>query len=366
VAGQDSVQATVYRNKVYWFWGDTQRMDYPLGLFRMAGATTPTFDPDDPDSDPASGIKFEYFVGQDGFVRAMMPLRERPEGVIWLDGLCVVPDDKGVDRLIGHYSRRKGLTEEYEHGIAQFQDDRAEFESIKQLPLTETWRRPSGHPILMTEKGVTWLLFGSPTPNVRVRATLEDVIDPEQYQAYTCVKAEAGADSLKPDIGPNGEPMWRWQVELPPVDSRTESQWVRDGWIQPAHARFYPADAASPSDRVTLHSGSVRWNSYRQRWVLIAGQVFGKPSMLGEVWYAEAQHPTGPFAKAVRIVTHDRQSFYNVCHHDFLDRADGRMIHFEGTYTADFSGNPVKTPRYNYNQVLYRLDLDESALQSAH
>jgi hypothetical protein len=41
VAGQDSIQATVYRDRVYWFWGDTSRMNYPLGLFRMAGATTP-------------------------------------------------------------------------------------------------------------------------------------------------------------------------------------------------------------------------------------------------------------------------------------------------------------------------------------
>ena len=40
------------------------------------------------------------------------------------------------------------------------------------------------------------------------------------------------------------------------------------------------------------------------------------------------------------------------------DRAVGRLIHFEGTYTNDFSGNPDKTARYNYNQVLYRLDLD--------
>ena len=42
VGGQDSVQAAVYKNKIHWFWGDTQRMDYPLGLFRVAGATTPT------------------------------------------------------------------------------------------------------------------------------------------------------------------------------------------------------------------------------------------------------------------------------------------------------------------------------------
>ena len=62
VAGQDSVQAAVYRGKVYWFWGDTQRMDYPLGLFRMAGATTPVPDPKDPKSDPAAGIAYDYFV----------------------------------------------------------------------------------------------------------------------------------------------------------------------------------------------------------------------------------------------------------------------------------------------------------------
>jgi hypothetical protein len=87
--------------------------------------------------------------------------------------------------------------------------------------------------------------------------------------------------------------------------------------------------------------------------------------LLGEVWYAEANDPTGPFAKAVRVATHDRQSFYNVCHHSFLDREGGRLIHFEGTYTNEFSGNPEKTPRYNYNQVLYLLDLDAAALHPA-
>jgi hypothetical protein len=109
----------------------------------------------------------------------------------------------------------------------------------------------------------------------------------------------------------------------------------------------------------------VRWNAFRKRWVLVAGQHGGRPSHLGEVWYAEAAHPTGPFVKAVKVVTHDRQSFYNVCHHPFLDRDGGRVVHFEGTYTADFSGNPHRTPRYEYNQVLYRLDLDAPAMRPA-
>jgi hypothetical protein len=367
VAGQDSVQAAVYRGKVYWFWGDTLRMDYPLGLYRMAGATTLLPDPNDPASDPAGGIAFDYFVDpRTGFARAMMPLPQRPEGVVWVSAVFTVPDEKGVERLVGHYSRRKGLAGEYEQGIAVFDDTRAVFEPAKQLPLSETWRRPSGHPILLEEGGKKWLLFGSPTPNVRVPATLKDVLDPAQYEAFTCAKVGRGGRPSVPDLGADGRPAWRWQKALPPLSSKAEHSWVKAGKLKAAHARFCPADDADPTERVVLHSGSVRWNRYRKRWVLLAGQAGGKPSPLGEVWYAEAVHPTGPFARAVKVVTHDRQTFYNVCHHAFLDRAGGRVIHFEGTYTNDFSGNPERTPRYNYNQVLYRLDLGAAALRPAH
>ncbi len=363
VAGQDSVQAAVYQGKVFWFWGDTLRMDYPLGLFRMAGATTPTFDPKDPKSDPAAGIAFDYFVDKKtGFAREMMPLPERPEGVVWVGALAIMPDEKGADKLVAHYSRRKGLEGEFEQGIAVYDDARNIFEPVKQLPLTETWRRPSGHPIPFDEKGTKWLLFGSPTPNVRVPATLKDVLDPDQYEAFTCMKP---GDKNEPDVGHDGAPVWRWQKKLPPMDSKTERELLKAGKIKPEHARFCPANAANPADRVLLHSGTVRWNAYRKRWVLVAGQLFGTRSTLGEVWYAEADHPTGPFLTAVLVVTHDKQTFYNVCHHAFLDRDGGRTIHFEGTYTNEFSGNPVKTPRYNYNQVLYRLDLDSPALKPA-
>lgn len=362
VAGQDSIQAAVHRGRIYWFWGDTQRMSYPLGLFRMAGATTPLPNAKDPASDPAAGIPYDYFVDKTGFARAMMPLPERPEGVVWVGAVFVVPDENGADKLVGHYSRRKGLEGEYEQGIAIFNDEKSIFESARQLPLAETWRRPSGHPIVFEEGDTRWLLFGSPNPNVRVRATLKDVLDPSRYEAFTCVKAGQGKAAML-DLGEDGKPNWRWQKELPPVDSKTEASWIKAGKLKPELARFCPADAANDAERTTLHSGSVRWNAHRQRWLLVAGQIGGKSSHLGEVWYAESSQPTGPFAQAVKVVTHDRQTFYNVCHHDFLDRDGGRLIHFEGTYTNDFSGNPLRTPRYNYNQVLYRLDVDAEGLR---
>ena len=87
--------------------------------------------------------------------------------------------------------------------------------------------------------------------------------------------------------------------------------------------------------------------------------------MLGEIWYAEAHHPTGPFRKARKIVTHEQYSFYNPAHHDFLDQDGGRTIFFEGTYTAEFSGNKNPTPRYDYNQIMYQLDLDDERLKAA-
>jgi hypothetical protein len=343
VAGQDSVQAVPYKGEIYWFWGDTNRMSYPLGLLRTSGAKTPI------KLDPTVGIAFDYFTDKTGFSRAMMPLLERPQGVIWVDGVCTVRDEKGQEKLIAHYSRRKGLVDEIEHGIAVFDDERAILVLRVELPLTEKWRHPYGHAETFTEGGKSWLLFGNPALNVRVPATFSDVLDPKRYEAFTC----ASKNGINTDDA--GKPVWRWQSELPPMNSEKEAALVKAGKLKAEHARFYPANVQNPKERVRLHSGTVRWNAYSKRWIMLAGQIGGKSSLLGEVWYAAANHPTGPFKDAMPIVTHNKQTFYNVCHHAFLDR--GRYVHFEGTYTNSFSGNPDRTPRYDYNQVLYRLDL---------
>jgi hypothetical protein len=366
VAGQDSIQAAVYRDKIYWFWGDTQQMKYPLGIFRTCGATS-----EPPEAQGASfrleaGIPYDYFVNpSSGFVRNMIPIPERPEGVVWISGVCTVPDESGAERLVAHYSRRKGLVDELEQGIAVFDDDRAIFEPAVQLPLEETWRHLTGHPVRVAMSGESWLVFGNPAPNVRVRARLNSVLNPKEYEAFTCAKPSPGGRITEPDLDADGKPKWRWQRDLPPVDSKQEHEWIKQGKLSPASARFCPANVQDSAERILLHSGTVNWNSYRQRWILVAGQFGGKSSLLGEVWYAEATEPTGPFLQAVRVATHDRMTFYNVCHHRFLDGDGGRVIHFEGTYTNEFSGNPHQTARYNYNQVLYRLDLSTEGLRGA-
>ncbi|WP_197231596.1 hypothetical protein [Novipirellula artificiosorum] len=45
-------------------------------------------------------------------------------------------------------------------------------------------------------------------------------------------------------------------------------------------------------------------------------------------------------------------------HPPFTD-SDASILLFEATYTHTFANDPPITPRHDYNQVLYRLDLDE-------
>ena len=178
------------------------------------------------------------------------------------------------------------------------------------------------------------------------------------YEAWTC----AGKDG--PRRRADGTLDFVWRKDAPPIESPEEATWLRRGLIKLEECRVTPVDIATNA-RITLHEGSVCWNPYRQRWVLIAVQQGGKSSFLGEVWYAEATAPTGPWTRAVKIVTHDRYSFYNPTQHPFFDEDGGRRIYFEGTYSFTFSGRKDRTPHYDYNQILYRLDLTDPRLKDA-
>ncbi len=364
VVGQDSIQAAIYRDRQYWFWGDTSRAAFPLGLFRTAGATTPPFVAGRDSLD--RGLPYEYFVERDsGFARAMIPYPQQKDGVIWISGVSVVPDAKGTERMVCRYSRRKGLAEQLEHGIAVFDDERQVFVPVTQLPLEETWRHIDSHPVVVEDAGTRWLMWGDAVANARVPATYEAVIDPGQYEAFTCLKSGATRESPAVERGADGMLEWRWDRGARPLNGEQEQRLLKAGLIQPDEARMSPAAVGEEGKRIRLAFGTVRFNAHRNCWVLISGQHGGTSSFLGEVWYSEGPSPTGPFARAVKIVTHAGQSFYNVCHHDQLDEQGGRIVHFEGTYTNSFTKNVAPTPRYEYNQVLYRLDLETPALQGA-
>jgi hypothetical protein len=165
--------------------------------------------------------------------------------------------------------------------------------------------------------------------------------------------------------------LFRPWVQLPCRDHHTSSHpflhdgywylypWLRvpNDWnaIQDSNL-WEKRDVQLPTDN--MRPSCVVWNEHRQRWVLLLENT-------GDVYYAEAEQPEGPYDEPVKIIHHDRYNFYNVATHTFFNEDGGRTIYLEGTYTDTFSGATEKTPRYNYNQVMYRLRLDDPRLQAA-
>ena len=316
VFGCDSVQDSVHDGRHFWLWGDTTLPHYPLGVFDGTSATTDLrpltkFEP------PVK-LQLNYFRDEQEKPRgvAKMP----GSGPTWVTGYVSLPDKTGKSRLVGSYCKVKPPLEAYEWGLCVWDDAAEAFEPHKII-----WTKadgidrplvPEGHPALWTdEDGLEWLLIGNPLPTFRCPATFEDWEEVRKWEALTpqaTLKAADGSGDVKP------------------------------------------------------HSGSIAHNAFRKRWVTVFMQHFGKPSAFGELWYAEADRPTGPWGPAVKILTHENYTFYNPRLHPEFTPEGSPILLFEGTYTQQFADKPEPTARYDYNQILYRLDLDDEQLAPAH
>jgi hypothetical protein len=363
VMGQDSVQTAVLNDRIYWFWGDTNQLAYPLGQFGTSTATSPL--PGRGGLAPSAGVNLTYAVNDKGFSRKAFQFDE--PGVVWLDGLTVLPESNSEQpEIVGHFSCREGLVKQLEHGLCRFDPGSSTFTRLAVLPEdARLFAQGQAFPA-KGDDGQDYVYFATAYPCLRVRARQGYFCDHTQYEAFTPLKAGSTLDEDHPDLerDAGGNVVWAWKRDTAALTAEAEHKLIKAGHLRPEEAHWQTVDAAT-GDRVQMHAGSVRWNEHRQRYVMISSQVYGKPSMLGETWYAESQRPEGPWTKAVRIVTHDKYSFYNPTQHAFFDEDGGRVIYFEGTYTHTFSGNPVPTPRYDYNQVMYRLDLDDERLAPA-
>ena len=354
VLGSDSVVTAIFRNRIHWFWGDTNRPSYPLGNFHVPGATSQR--PGTGGLDPETGVNLEYFLGRDGFAR---PTAKLPgQGPTWINGLVTLTDSRGHERLFGMYVKIKPPLTIYQRGLIEFDANKQKWTKIVEFDLKAPLF-PFGHPLKRTENGVDYICFGDPFPLVRVEATAKKLADLSNYQAYTCLVQ--GGDEKSLDVERSrGELKWRWKSGTVPFTPQLQDRLIKQGRIERCEGLFQLQD--KDGKPVLVHRGSVCWNNFRRKWIMIGTQQFGS-SFLGEVWYAESEQPTGPWTHAKRIVTHKNYSFYNPRQHPYFDKHGGRVIFFEGTYTTLFSGNKQKTPRYDYNQVMYKLDLAHSDLQ---
>jgi hypothetical protein len=305
--GCDSVLLAKHGDKLIWMWGDTTLPGYPLGVFHMTAATTPLAPL--AKFEPPLALSFTHFRSPDGKPRGVAKLPG--DGPTWLTGLISFDHT----HLVATYSKIKPPLDEYEVGLCVWDPTESKFVLEKVLWKTADGAQPpllKGHPVRWSDaEGKKWLLFGDPFPSIRCPDNLESWKNPSSWETI------------------------------------------------PAPA---PPRAAEGGEEIRPHRGSIAWNAYRKCWTAIFTQHFGKPSAFGEIWYAEADSPLGPWRSAVKVLSHDNYTFYNPRIHPELTPEGATFLLFEGTYTAQFADHARPTPRHDYNQILYRLDLDDPAL----
>jgi hypothetical protein len=252
-----------------------------------------------------------------------------------------------------------------ERGIAVFDEKAAEFKPAVQTSI-EVPRAPAGHPVKTHWHGSSMVNAAlhdmTPIPMVRFPANLDKIIGQRSYEAFTPLPAGtlySGAKT-KLDRNPDGSLKYAWKRATDELDFARQQELIKLGLLKPEEGPYHLQDVESGKP-IKPATGSVFWNAYRHRWVMIVQEI-GGTSLLGEVWYTEADTITGPWVYARKIVSHNNYSFYNPTQHPFLDSNNGRRIFLEGTYTRTFTQNQDPTPRYDYNQMMYGLSLDNPAL----
>lgn len=308
IFGCDSVLTAQFGDKLFWLWGDSTVPSYPLGVFHSTAATTSKMPLDT--FQPPLALAFTHFRDETGRPRGVAQIPG--DGPTWLSGLVAFPNNS----LVATYSKIKGFLEEYEVGLCVWDAATAKF-----IPDRILWKtaagRPQplllkGHPVRWQDPaGKRWLLFGDPFPAARC---------PDDFESW-----------------------------------KNPATW--EGLALPAAPR-----ATADGSEIRPHRGSIAWSPFRKRWIAIFTQNLGKPSAFGEIWYSEAESPLGPWQKTIKILSHDNYTFYNPRIQSELTPDDASFILFEGTFTAEFAHHAQPTPRHNYNQILYRLDLDNPKL----
>lgn len=314
VQGCDSIVNARFEGKQFWFWGDTNLAKYPLGIFNVSAATTADFVPP---ARPPLQVRFDYFQNAQGTARGVADVPG--DGPTWIWGAATLKDAQGREHLVASAVKVRGNMEAYRWDLVEWDRSAQKF-----LPVLTFWTKspehpkapkvPDGHALKWRDdQGKEWLLYCNPFPTLRCPAT---------YEAW---KDSSTWENLTPD-----------RTILTPAGKKIEA-----------------------------HGGDLAWHPWSQRWLLLFTQKGGDSSFLGEIWLASAPSPTGPWTGARKVASHDNYTFYNPVLHPEAFRGDSPVIHFEGTYVTTFTNNQQPTPRWDYNQVLYQVDLSQPAFQAA-
>lgn len=367
VAGSDTIQCAKFKDKLLWMWQDTDQMAFQLGNFAMTGAWTEL--PHKLEAD--RGLNFDYFTKDNKpneFARGMVdiPLQTPGNFPLWVDGLTVVRDETGHERLLGTYWASGPGYSCAERGLTIWNNKKQMLERLVKFDGANCGAdvlAPGGHTIYVNENGTRYAFYGK---NIRVKADFNSVSDQSQYEAFTCLSA----DGQRANRGPNGSLIWSWVKGGTPVNYENADSLVQSGVISQEESPYRLKDVET-GQYISANTAGIAWNPYLKLWVNIFQQRGGETAA-GEIWFSTAQAPEGPWTACRKVATHhmDRDGLnnnsndlYNPVQHFELMREGGRYIYFSGTLVNTFSGNQFPAPYYNYNNIMYRLDLNDSRLR---
>eukprot|EP00658_Telonema_sp_P-2_P044824 TRINITY_DN3272_c0_g2_i1.p1 TRINITY_DN3272_c0_g2~~TRINITY_DN3272_c0_g2_i1.p1 ORF type:complete len:499 (+),score=66.94 TRINITY_DN3272_c0_g2_i1:80-1576(+) len=339
-AAQDTVMTAVYKHRVFWTFGDTvcpsdrrQGNCHNTGMYTV-GATSPL--PTVLGSPP----ELSYFGGG-GTIHPMAPISPLDRNT-WISGLSVVGAGQPNETMYATYIKPStgGGPDPHEYeGVAVWNQSTSTFEQISR------WPNASVKKVSLNGAHAVQLL--SPA----------DSGDGYIYYSGSAAYARVAESSV-------GE-YHNYQV----LD-------VNRKWVPVGEAVKTP----SQGEGVTLGGGTVNWNSWLGKYMLVAD---GGDNA---VYLGFATQLVGPFVNATMVASHRStgSSCYNAAHLPHMDSSDGRVIYFACTYTAMWSNAPAGAPknswgaclfgqngskagcaavvpRYEYNNLVYKVDLSTLA-----
>jgi hypothetical protein len=360
VMGQDTPSTFVYGGKLYWIWQDTGRPAYPLGNFASSGAVSIL--PADGGLSADLGVNTTYFVGSDGFSRGMVDTAGDPRltagstAPVWLGQVTRVVDAQSQPHVFAQY--HVAASSNPWDALAELDPATSKFTFVADFPAGATI--PAGRSTVVDGAAGPYAYWSTP---VRFPATVDGVENLAAYEAFTAFGPK-GSTTLAHNA--DGTLAYSWQpggtvvTQSALTAAHVASDQALDGHLTDV-ATGGGVQVANGTGIAAFGSSSM-WNDYRKRFGEIVQQAYGA-TFLGETWYAEADTPLGPWVFARKVVTHATSgyTFYNPDIVPFLSDAGGRIVFFDATYTKTYS-NARATPRYDYNEMMYRVDLDAPAM----
>ena len=384
VLGQDSVLSAVYKGRVRYFWGDTNRAAFPLGNFFSTGATSCVPVPGRGRGGGGGGasaggcgappwpLALEYITAQndsrgDGFDVKPMASFPPTSFPTWLSGLFVLGGGTNAT-MHAVFAKPDHSMATLRWGVATWNDTGSQFDEVAQWPLGAFDRVLEGSQGVRSG-GFNYLF--NPPAVVRISADSQtDVADLHQsYAGFTPLAPGSNMSAAPPAVerDAGGELVWGWKAGTPPILEADEDKLIGLGLIKEAEARCRVVDAAGK--RLYLNRGMAAWNPWRQRFIQISTadgrKAAGVGSVDGEQYFAEAHQITGPWENATRVATHasSKYSCYNPVLLPYLDEEGGRIIYHSCTFTHSFSGAKAVVPKYDYS-AYYELSVACAAAPS--